>query len=118
MRKMSDNEGKITVHVLDTVRGRGAAGVGLILANIAGETRKILARSQTNDDGRTDVPLLAGAAMHAGIYEVVFDVGVWAGAASDFYDLIPVRFRINDPGGHYHVPLLLSGYGYTTYRGT
>jgi 5-hydroxyisourate hydrolase len=110
--------GQITVHVLDTARGRGASGVGLLLIRIDGDTRKVLGRDQTNEDGRTDAPLLTGSALHAGIYEVIFDIGAWSGATSDFYDLIPIRFRINDPSEHYHVPLLLAPFGYTTYRGS
>jgi len=115
---MKDEMGRITVHVLDTVRGVGASGVGLVLARICEDTRNVLGRTQTNGDGRTDVPLLDGADMHEGVYEIIFDVGAWSGTLSDFYDLIAIRFRVSDAGAHVHVPLLLSAYGYTTYRGT
>jgi 5-hydroxyisourate hydrolase len=118
MAKIEHSPGRITVHVLDTVRGRGAAGVGLVLFRVDGEMRKVLARTQTNKDGRTDAPLLEGADMHSGVYEVTFDIGAWHDATSDFYDIVPIRFRVNDPLTHYHIPLLLSPYGYTTYRGT
>jgi 5-hydroxyisourate hydrolase len=110
--------GRITVHVLDTVRGSGAVGVGLVLFRVDGEMRKVLARTQTNKDGRTDTALMEGSDIHPGIYEVTFDIGAWSGALSDFYDIIPIRFRVKDVHAHYHIPLLLSPFGYTTYRGT
>jgi 5-hydroxyisourate hydrolase len=118
MQKVDHSSGRITVHVLDTVRGRGAVGVGVVLFRVDGDMRKVLARTQTNKDGRTDDPLIDGADLHSGIYEVTFDIGAWAGASSDFWDIVPIRFRVNDSAGHYHIPLLISPYGYTTYRGT
>jgi 5-hydroxyisourate hydrolase len=76
----------------------------------------------TNADGRCDRPLLDAATMCAGTYEVVFDVSGWRCAAGQsepgFYDLIPIRFIADDAAGHYHIPLLLSPYGYSTYRGS
>jgi 5-hydroxyisourate hydrolase len=118
MEKNDSLSGRITVHVLDTVRGCGGMGVGLVLFRVDGDMRKVLARTQTNKDGRTDLPLLDGSDIHTGIYEVTFDIGAWQGATSDFYDIIPIRFRVTDVKAHYHIPLLLSPFGYTTYRGT
>ena len=76
----------------------------------------------TNADGRCDGPLLEGAALTQGVYEIVFNVGAWREKSghddAGFYDLIPIRFRITDPAVHYHIPLLVSPYGYSTYRGS
>ncbi len=100
--------GRLTTHVLDTAKGKPAAGIRIdVLRDGA-----VLASATTNDDGRCDAPLLAGDAFAAGTYELVFHVGC------GFYDAIPIRFRVTDPGQHHHVPLLLSPYGYTTYRGS
>lgn len=110
--------GDLTVHVLDTARGQPAAGIGLELWRVTGTERVSLRRAVTNADGRADGPLLAGATLTAGTYEIVFDAGVWRGAEAGFYDQIPIRFRVDDPARHHHVPLLLSPYGYTTYRGS
>lgn len=108
----------LTVHVLDAVSGRPAAGVGLVLRRaVDGE---ILAESATNADGRVDGPLLAGVAMTPGPYELSFDIGSWRAAEADpgFYDVITIRFVLGDRPGHVHIPLLLSPYGYSTYRGS
>jgi 5-hydroxyisourate hydrolase len=102
----------LTTHVLDTARGRPAAGVAIELRDAAGKT---LATALTNADGRTDAPLLA--ATPAGEYELVFGVGDYFGEAA-FLDRVPVRFRIADPDAHYHVPLLVSPWAYSTYRGS
>jgi 5-hydroxyisourate hydrolase len=76
----------------------------------------------TDADGRCGSPLLAEDALLPGVYEIIFDVRAWramAGAGeAGFYDLIPIRFCITDPSAHYHIPLLLSPYGYSTYRGS
>ena len=118
MQATVETTGRITVHVLDTARGCGASGIGLLLFRIEDKSRKLLGRDQTDQDGRTAAPLLSGAALHPAIYEIVFDVADWAAGTSDFYDLIAVRFRVRDASQHFHVPLLLSPYGYTTYRGS
>jgi 5-hydroxyisourate hydrolase len=110
--------GRLTTHVLDTAAGRPAAGLQLDLYRLAGEARTHLGRFVTNADGRCDAPLLEGAALAAGEYELVFAVADWRGAMPGFYDAVPIRFRITDPDAHYHVPLLLSPFGYATYRGS
>jgi 5-hydroxyisourate hydrolase len=102
----------LTTHVLDTARGRPAAGVAIELRDGAGRT---LATFVTNADGRTDAPLLES--LEAGEYELVFGVGDYFGEAA-FLDRVPVRFRVSDPGAHYHVPLLVSPWAYSTYRGS
>jgi 5-hydroxyisourate hydrolase len=112
--------GYLSVHVLDTATGQPAAGLSLTLFRIVAALRTPLGTFVTNEDGRCDAPLLAGAAFTAGIYEVVFHVAAWRAAAADpgFYDLIPIRFVVTDPAVHIHIPLLLSPFGYTTYRGS
>jgi 5-hydroxyisourate hydrolase len=112
--------GRLTVHALDTARGCPAAGLPLTLYRIDGSARNEIGTWRTNDDGRCDGPLLAGAAVHPGIYEIVFDIAAWRRGGGDpgFYDLIPIRFCIADPAAHTHIPLLVSPYGYTTYRGS
>ena len=114
--------GRLTVHALDTALGRPAGGLPLSLFRIGNVVRTQLGAWHTNDDGRCDAPLLEGATLVPGSYEIVFNVGAWrekAGAAdAGFYDLIPIRFRVTDPAVHYHIPLLLSPYGYSTYRGS
>ena len=118
--------GRLTTHVLDTARGRPAAGLAIELWRLEGdgEGRRLLRTVRTNDDGRTDGPLLVGDEMVAGIYEIVFAVGdYFAGreataATPPFLDRVPVRFGIADPDAHYHVPLLASPWAYSTYRGS
>ncbi|MBV8151327.1 MAG: hydroxyisourate hydrolase [Candidatus Eremiobacteraeota bacterium] len=108
----------LTTHVLDLAGGQPAAGIEVVLFRIEGEKRSELARARTNQDGRTEEPL--GAELEAGWYELVFHAGTYLSAAGlgSFYDQIPVRFRV-DPGmTRYHVPLLLSPWGYSTYRGS
>jgi 5-hydroxyisourate hydrolase len=115
--------GRLTTHVLDTARGRPATGLAIELFFLGSE-RKLLKTAATNKDGRCDAPLLEGPVLVAGSYELVFAVGDYfrgAGVAvSDppFLDRVPIRFQIADPTGDYHVPLLVSPYGYTTYRGS
>ncbi|MDA8253712.1 MAG: hydroxyisourate hydrolase [Rhodospirillales bacterium] len=114
--------GRLTTHVLDTAAGRPAAGLTLDLFRLDGEGRRCLGTFRTNADGRCDAPLLAGAALAAGAYEIVFAVGAWraaqGAAGAGFYDEVPIRFRVGDPDGHYHVPLILAPFGYSTYRGS
>ena len=111
--------GRLTTHVLDTSSGRAAAGVRVVLARDGG----VLVDVKTNADGRTDKPLLDGAAFQKGRYELTFHVGDYfrargtALADPPFFDIIPVRFAIAEDT-HYHVPLLVSPYGYLTYRGS
>jgi 5-hydroxyisourate hydrolase len=116
--------GKLTTHVLDTARGKPAAGVAIWLYRVTGNSHKKIAEVVTNSDGRTDGPMLEGAALTAGQYELVFHAGDYlraTGQASGeviFLDQIPIRFGITDPAAHYHVPLLISPFAYSTYRGS
>ena len=105
----------LSTHVLDTARGRPAAGMKIELWSR--ETSALLKSVTTNGDGRTDEPLLAGDAMAAGSYELVFHVGDYFGDRT-FLDQVPVRFTISDPQAKYHVPLLVTPWAYSTYRGS
>jgi 5-hydroxyisourate hydrolase len=106
--------GRLTTHVLDTANGRPAAGIPVELARLEGEARDVLATVTTNADGRTDAPLLQE--LEPGTYELVFSVGHHFGEG--FLDRVPVRFTIADADAHYHVPLLVSPWSYSTYRGS
>lgn len=115
--------GYLTTHVLDTALGRPAAGLRIELFRIEGETREALREMLTNEDGRTDGPILPEAEFAPGRYELVFHAGPYLdavgapGAGLRFLDQIPIRFGM-DEAAHYHVPLLLSPFGYSTYRGS
>ena len=114
---------RLTTHVLDTAHGRPAAGVAVQLWRLTGGTREEVARTVTNADGRCDAPLLSGAALVPGTYELVFAVGAYFAAfndagAGDFLDEVPVRFVVRPGLSHYHVPLLIAPYSYSTYRGS
>ena len=110
----------LTTHVLDTARGRPAAGLSVEIFHLDGEERTLLKTVQTNGDGRTDEPLLKEEEFEPGIYEIVFHVGGYFGESGEpsFLDQVPVRFGISDPDSHYHVPLLVSPWSYSTYRGS
>ncbi|NHF74227.1 hydroxyisourate hydrolase [Paracoccus xiamenensis] len=108
--------GYLTTHVLDTAAGRPAAGLVIDLYRIEGDARTLLKTVTTNADGRTDQQILPEAEFALGTYELVFHAGDYLGQR-DFLDLIPLRFTMSE-GSHYHVPLLLSGYSYSTYRGS
>ncbi len=128
--------GRLSTHVLDTTRGCPAAGLRLDLYRLdpspsSHDDRILLKTVQTNADGRTDEPLLVGDAVQRGVYEIVFAVGPYfamrnrqeklSAAESDalpFLDTVPIRFGIDDPGAAYHVPLLVSPWAYSTYRGS
>lgn len=116
--------GWLTTHVLDTARGCPAEGVRITLYRLTPEGHERLADVTTNADGRSDAPILPAGQMEAGRYELVFHAGDYlrttgqAGAEPLFLDEIPIRFGIVDASVHYHVPLLLSPYGYSTYRGS
>ncbi|MEQ9335312.1 2-oxo-4-hydroxy-4-carboxy-5-ureidoimidazoline decarboxylase [Thalassobaculum sp.] len=116
--------GRLSTHVLDTHRGRPAAGVEIELFELWGEERRPVARGVTNADGRTDAPLISGRPVPIARYELRFGLGdYFAGlgvalADPPFLDVVPIRFAVGEPEGHYHVPLLATPWGYTTYRGS
>lgn len=114
--------GRLSTHVLDTARGRPAAGIPIALHRIeAGGLRRPIGDAVTNADGRTDAPLLTGDAFAAGTYEITFAVGVYfedLAPGAPFLDSVPLRFTITEADGHYHVPLLVSPWSYSTYRGS
>lgn len=116
--------GRLSTHVLDTARGKPAAGVRIALYRLEGEARALVKEVVTNHDGRTDQPMLLGDEVLAGTYELVFHAGDYlrasgqAGQGVLFLDQIPIRFGIPDAGQHYHVPLLISPFAYSTYRGS
>lgn len=117
-------QGYLTTHVLDTARGAPAAGIRIALHRLEGAQRRLLAESVTNADGRTDAPILPAKDFAPGTYELVFHAGDYlratgqSGADPLFLDEIPIRFGMAEADAHYHVPLLLSPHGYTTYRGS
>ena len=118
--------GRLSTHVLDTHRGRPAAGVAVELVELTGADgpARPVARAVTNADGRTDAPLIAGRPVPIARYELRFALGgYFAGlgtalAEPPFLDLVPIRFAVAEPEGNYHVPLLATPWGYTTYRGS
>lgn len=115
--------GKLTTHVLDTALGRPAAGLKITLFGVDGKGRTQLSTHVTNADGRCDAPLLDGADFATGTYELVFGAGAYHRAQGvavmdpPFLEDISISFGIAEES-HYHVPLLLSPYGYSTYRGS
>lgn len=117
------SEGRLTTHVLDTAAGHPAAGMEVALYRLDGENRTLVKTVKTNTDGRCDQPLLDGKAFALGEYELIFQVGAYLRAnhvpipAPAFLDRVPIRFGMADHV-HYHVPLLVSPYGYSTYRGS
>lgn len=116
--------GRLSTHVLDTARGKPAAGLAVRLYSCNGDERLLLKSLITNSDGRTDEPLLQGNDLRAGSYELVFSAGDYHRAqkveldSPPFLEKVVIRFGVSDPSGNYHVPLLLSPYGYSTYRGS
>ncbi len=116
--------GRLSTHVLDTAQGRPAAGMAIELWRLVPTGRELLKQVRTNNDGRADAPLLAGDELLAGEYELVFAVGDYfagqpvAAGQPPFLSSVPVRFAIADAAAHYHVPLLVSPWAYSTYRGS
>jgi len=116
--------GKLTTHVLDTAHGKPAAGVRIVLFACDANARHVLGRFTTNADGRCDTPLLAEAMFTVGRYELDFHVGDYFAALGlelgepRFLDVVTLRFGIADADAHYHVPLLVSPYSYSSYRGS
>lgn len=123
------SKGKLTTHVLDIFHGKPAANLTIELWRLSGglnddgTSREHLLTVQTNNDGRVSAPLLADDALKAGEYELVFHVrayfeGLADTGASPFLNTVPIRFTVFDAGQHYHVPLLVSPWAYSTYRGS
>ncbi|KQP50889.1 2-oxo-4-hydroxy-4-carboxy-5-ureidoimidazoline decarboxylase [Methylobacterium sp. Leaf108] len=117
--------GRISTHVLDTVRGRPAAGVAVdLLEWVSAEETVLVARAVTNADGRTDAPLIGGRPVPIGTYELRFHIGDHFRrlgldtAEPPFLDVVPLRFGVAEPEGHYHVPLVATPWSYQTYRGS
>jgi 5-hydroxyisourate hydrolase len=117
-------KGRLSTHVLDTARGKPAAGVKITLYRVTDAGHAKIGEAVTNGDGRTDAPMLAGAELTVGSYELVFGAGDYlrttgqAGEGVLFLDEIPIRFGVPDANAHYHVPLLISPFAYSTYRGS
>lgn len=110
---------RLSTHVLDTANGRPASGMEVRLYRCLDEGRQFLKVAIANQDGRTDEPLLAGESIETGVYDLVFCVAKYFGSQGvPFLGEVVVRFGIEDPAGNYHVPLLVTPYGYTTYRGS
>jgi len=116
--------GRLSTHVLDTLNGTPAQGVKISLYEIGASARGRLVDTRTNADGRTDTPLLTDAPLRIGTYELQFDVGAYfsslegRGVPHPSLGVVPVRFSVADAEGHYHVPLLMTPFSYTTYRGS
>jgi len=117
--------GKLTTHVLDTANGCPGQGIAIALWKLDPnvDAKSLLKTIHTNHDGRTDEPLLAGEEFATGLYELVFSMGNYFSRYGDyrdplFLDEIPIRFGISDIKAHYHVPLLVSPWSYSTYRGS
>ncbi|MBP7242187.1 hydroxyisourate hydrolase [Amaricoccus sp.] len=117
-------EGYVTTHVLDAARGCPAEGLAIEVWRLDGDSRRLTRRLTTNDDGRTDAPPIPRGELEPGVYEFVFHAGAYLDGAlgpSDgprFLDVVPIRFGVADATAHYHVPLLLSPFSYSTYRGS
>ncbi|PRA57426.1 hydroxyisourate hydrolase [Brucella pituitosa] len=121
MGQEMSGQGRLTTHVLDTVSGKPAANLRIELRRIGNQQSETLREIRTNADGRCNEPLLAGDALHTGSYELLFHVGEYFGKSDDivsFLDVVPLRFGISDEKAHYHVPLLVSPFSYSTYRGS
>ena len=134
-------EGELSTHVLDTTRGRPAAGMRIDLFEVGASARSALTSTMTNADGRTGAPLISGGPLRIGTYQLQFQVGAYFAAASGphpriksgagsgargqgpsvsqgaFLDIVPISFSVAEPESHYHVPLLVTPWSYTTYRG-
>jgi 5-hydroxyisourate hydrolase len=116
--------GKLTTHVLDTAHGRPAAGMAVTLARLDGGSPTVLVTTQTNSDGRCPPALLDGVDFASGTYELTFAAGDYFAALGialpepRFLNQVVIRFGLADAAAHYHVPLLVSPYSYSTYRGS
>ena len=119
---MMAGSGSLTTHVLDTTTGRPAADMRYDLLMVHGDHSHHIASGRTNADGRLDKPLLEGDQFHLGIFELIFHVGEYferqgTRIEHQFLDIVPIRFSMGEEA-HYHVPLLVSPYSYSTYRGS
>jgi 5-hydroxyisourate hydrolase len=116
--------GKLSTHVLDTAHGRPGAGVRVALYAVSGAARTLVKEDVTNADGRCNAPLLEGESMRPGQYELVFGAGDYFAAqgvdlpSPRFIDQVTIAFGIADAGQNYHVPLVVSPWSYSTYRGS
>lgn len=116
--------GRLTTHVLDTSSGLPGRGIRIVLSRIEPGSRVAVTEALTNADGRCDNPILEGEAFKPGTYELEFHAGDYfaargvALASPRFLDVVVIRFGIAGASAHYHVPLLISPYGYSTYRGS
>lgn len=116
--------GRLTTHVLDTTQGQPARGMAVELYRLEGGQAVLLKSAHTNQDGRLDAPLLEGQSMRPGCYRLVFSVAAYFKGREaplpepNFLDRVPIDFGIADPAAHYHVPLLVSPWSYSTYRGS
>jgi 5-hydroxyisourate hydrolase len=112
--------GAITTHILDVSRGRPAANVRVFLERIHGETPHRLGEGRTDSDGRLRTLMLEGTTLERGVYRLTFATGEYFAAMhmETLYPSVQVTFEVNDAGQHYHVPLLVSPFGYSTYRGS
>lgn len=121
---MTSTEGYVTTHVLDAARGCPAPDLRIEVFRLHADGRALLREIRTNADGRTDAPAIRKGELTPGVYEFVFHAGAYLDAhlgppdGPRFVDVVPIRFGVADAGQHYHVPLLLSPYAYSTYRGS
>jgi 2-oxo-4-hydroxy-4-carboxy-5-ureidoimidazoline decarboxylase len=116
--------GRLSTHVLDTMTGKPAGGVRIRLFEVGASARGLIGETITNGDGRTDQPLIGGEPLRCGVYELEFAIGDYFRrqgqtlAMPAFLDVVPLRFGVSEPEGHYHVPLLATPWSYSTYRGS
>ncbi|RXZ38613.1 hydroxyisourate hydrolase [Oxalobacteraceae bacterium CAVE-383] len=115
---------KLTTHVLDNSLGMPGAGIVIQLFEVVDNHRQLILSTKTNSDGRCDAPLLSGDNFKAGVYELDFHAGAYFAARGvvlpqpPFIDVVTLRFGIADAAAHYHVPLLVTPWAYSTYRGS
>ncbi|MFQ6016721.1 MAG: hydroxyisourate hydrolase [Kiloniellaceae bacterium] len=120
----SGEGGRLTTHILDTMAGRPGTGIRIELYRLSDGGRELVKSTRTDADGRCAEPLLSGPEVRVGTYELVFHVGDYFAARGveladpRFLDRVPVRFGLAAPDRRYHVPLLISPYGYSTYKGS
>lgn len=120
MNAANNDTGRLTTHVLDTANGTPAAGMKIDLYKVDNGAKTLILSIETNHDGRANAPLMEGDSFQKGVYELVFQVGQYFSRDEDisFLDEVPIRFGINNASEHYHVPLLVSPFSFSTYRGS